>query len=99
MVGTALGDGGHRERLLSDRGYARKTRSSGLVRQRLRQAERLLRKNDDKGFYAALTQAVMGYIGDRFNIETHAMTKDQLRSALEQNRGASEGSAAGLGVG
>ncbi|HEY6195130.1 MAG TPA: BatD family protein [Candidatus Eisenbacteria bacterium] len=98
MVGSALWYRGHSERLLSDRGYARKTRSSGLVRQRLRQAERLLRKNDDKGFYAALTQAVMGYIGDRFNIETHAMTKDQLRSALEQNRVAPEVSAAVLEI-
>jgi hypothetical protein len=93
MVGSALWYRGHSERLLSDRGYARKTRSSGLVKRRLRDAEKLLKRNDEKGFYAALTQAVMGYLGDRFNIETHAMTRDQLRAALEQCRLAPEASA------
>ena len=86
MVGSALWYRGHSERLLSDRGYARKTRSSGLVKRRLQQAEKLLKKNDEKGFYAALTQAVMGYLGDRFNIETHAMTRDQLRAALDERQ-------------
>src|SRR5207245_9419939 len=62
MVGGAFWYRGHTERLQSDRGYARKTRSSGLVRRRLRQAERLLDKRDEKGLYAALTQAVLGYI-------------------------------------
>src|SRR5207247_2655387 len=77
MVGGAFWYRGHSERLQTDRGYARKTRSSGLVKRRLNTAERLLKKQDDKGFYAALTQAIVGYVGDRFNIETHAMTRDQ----------------------
>jgi hypothetical protein len=51
---------GHSQRLVSDRGYARKSRSATLARQRLRQAERLLRQQDERGLYAALTQAVMG---------------------------------------
>jgi hypothetical protein len=84
MVGGALWYRGHSERLQTDRGYARKTRSSGLVKRRLNTAEKLLKKQDDKGFYAALTQAIVGYVGDRFNIETHAMTRDQLRA--EMNR-------------
>jgi hypothetical protein len=94
MVGSALWYRGHSERLVSDRGYARKTRSSGLVKQRLRQAEKLLKKHDEQGVYAALTQAVMGYLGDRFNIETHAMTKDQMRAALDQCQVAPEIAAA-----
>jgi hypothetical protein len=89
---------GHSQRLVSDRGYARKSRSATLARQRLRQAERLLRQQDERGLYAALTQAVMGYLGDRFNIETHAMTKDQLRAALEQCRVAPELSATVLEI-
>jgi hypothetical protein len=89
---------GHSQRLVSDRGYARKSRSTTLARQRLRQAERLLRQQDERGLYAALTQAVMGYLGDRFNIETHAMTKDQLRAALEECRVAPELSATVLEI-
>jgi hypothetical protein len=54
------------------------------VRARLRQAEAFLKKKDERSFHAALTQAVMGYLGDRFNIETQAMTKEQLQAELER---------------
>jgi hypothetical protein len=84
MVGSAFWYRSHQERLLSDRGYARKSRSSSLVKRRLREAETLLKKNDAKGFHAALAQAVMGYVGDRFNVDAQAMTKDQLRSTLDR---------------
>ena len=36
----------------------------------------------------------MGYVGDRYNIDTHAMTKDQLRSELERLQARPEPSAA-----
>jgi hypothetical protein len=84
LIGGALWYRGHSQRLLSDRGYARKARSSRLVRARLRQAETLLKKKDERSFHAALAQAVMGYLGDRFNIEIHAMTKEQLQAELER---------------
>jgi hypothetical protein len=84
LVAGAFWYRGHSQRLLSDRGYARKMRSSRLVRARLRQAEAFLKKQDERSFHAALTQAVMGYLGDRFNIETQAMTKEQLQAELER---------------
>lgn len=86
MVVGAIGYRAHASRLVSDRGYARKSRSSRLVRQRLKQAEKLLRKHDEKGFHAALVQAVMGYVGDRLNIEAQAMTRDELRLEMERLR-------------
>ncbi len=84
LVGGALGYRTHERRLRSDRGYARKLRSSGLVRARLRQAESLLKKKDEKGFHAALAQAVMGYVGDRHDIDAQAMTREQLQAELER---------------
>lgn len=98
MMGSALWYRGHSERLLSDRGYARKNRSASLVKRRLRDAERLLRKSDEKGFYAELTRAVMGYVGDRFNIDSHAMTRDQLRGELSRLQVPGETSAALLDI-
>lgn len=86
MMGSALWYRGHSERLQADRGYARKTRSSGLVRKRLKDAETLLKKQDEKGFYAELSRAVMGYVGDRFNIDSQALTRDQLRAELDRLR-------------
>ncbi len=90
VLGVAFGYRGHSERLASDRGYARKTRSSGLVRRRLKDAESRLRKHDEQGFHASLTQAVSGYVGDRFDIDSHAMTRDRLRAELEQRAVAPE---------
>jgi hypothetical protein len=83
-IGLAVGYRTHNERLQSDRGYARMARSSGLVKRRLKQAEQLLKKQDTKGFHAELSRALLGYLGDRFNLDTHALTRDQLRSALAE---------------
>jgi len=84
LVGSALGIRTHRDRLETDRGYARKARSSGLVRSRLQQAERQLRKGDMREFHAELSRALLGYVGDRFNLDTHALTRDQLRAEMER---------------
>src|SRR5262249_53372463 len=81
---------GHNERLVSDRAYARKSRSSALVRRRLKTAEQWLRKQDDRGFHEELSRALIGYIGDRFNIDTHALTRDQLRAELARHEVAPE---------
>jgi hypothetical protein len=56
------------------------------VRKRLAEAQKLLKKDDHRAFHAALTQAVLGYLGDRFNLEAHALTKDQLRVELERRQ-------------
>jgi hypothetical protein len=89
-VGLAIGYRGHSQRLQSDRGYARMTRSTGLVKRRLKQAEQLLKKNDEKGFHAELSRALVGYLGDRFNLDTHALTHDQLRAGLVERAVAPE---------
>jgi hypothetical protein len=68
----------HQARLLTDRAYARKTRSSALAKKRLKQAERYLKKSDEKAFHAALSKVVLGYIGDRYNLDVGALTKDDI---------------------
>ena len=83
-IGLAVGYRSHSQRLQSDRGYARKSRSSALVKRRLKQAEQLLRKHDEKGFHAELSRALLGYLGDRLNLDTHALTREQLRLALAE---------------
>ena len=83
-IGFAVGYRNHSQRLQSDRGYARMSRSAGLVKRRLKQAEQLLKKHDEKGFHAELSRALLGYLGDRFNLDTPALTRDQLRSALTE---------------
>ena len=74
--------GRHRRRLESDRGYALRSRAGRLVRKRLRESARRLAVGDERGYYAALALAVVGYAGDRFNVEAAGLTGDELRSAL-----------------
>jgi hypothetical protein len=76
--------GRRQRRLEQDRGYARRTRSSRLVRKRLAEAEALLKQGRESEFYAALSRAVLGYAGDRFNIEVSGMTGDEIRAELDR---------------
>ncbi len=82
MMAGALALRDHRRRLESDRGYARRTRSGKLAKKRLALAEGYLKRGQDREFYAALHQAVLGYVGDRFDIETGATTTEQLEKLL-----------------
>jgi hypothetical protein len=74
--------GRHRRKLEQDRGYARRTRSSRLVKKGLAEATKLLAQGDEREFHAALNRAVVRYVGDRFNLEATGMTGDQLQSEL-----------------
>jgi hypothetical protein len=95
MIALGVVFGRHRRRLERDRGYARMRRSNRLVKRRLAEATALLRQGRTADFYAALDRAVLGYIGDRFNIEAHGMTGEELTAELS-GRGVPEDTAAGL---
>ena len=79
-IGIVLGR--HRRKLEQDRGYARRTRSSRLVKKGLSEAAKLLAQGNEREFHAALNRAVVRYVGDRFNIESTGMTGDQLQAEL-----------------
>jgi hypothetical protein len=79
-IGIVLGR--HRRKLEQDRGYARRTRSSRLVKKGLAEATKLLAQGNEREFHAALNRAVVRYVGDRLNIESTGMTGDQLQSEL-----------------
>ena len=81
-IGVVLGR--HRRRLEQDRGYARRTRSSRLVKKGLAEATRFLAQGNEHEFHAALNRAVVRYVGDRFNLETSGMTGDQIQAELSR---------------
>lgn len=82
LLGLGVVLGRHRRKLEHDRGYARRRRSSRLVKKRLAEAARLLKADREREFHAALNAAVLGYVGDRFNIEAIGMTGDELDREL-----------------
>jgi len=72
----------HQERLLKDRAYARRFMSGRVFKKRFQEASDYLKKKDEKNFYSALSKAIIGYLGDRFNLDTGALTTEQLKQAL-----------------
>ncbi|MEO0185070.1 MAG: BatD family protein [candidate division WOR-3 bacterium] len=82
IFGTAFLYQRHQSRLLKDRAYARKFMSSKVFKKRFKQANEYLKRNDQKNFYSALSKAITNYIGDRFNLETGAITAEQLKQEL-----------------
>jgi len=74
--------GRHRRRLEQDSGYARRSRSGGVVKKRLAVARKALSSGNERDFYSALAQAITGYVGDRFNVEAGGMTGDELSAEL-----------------
>jgi hypothetical protein len=79
----------HRERVEVDLGYARDRRAAREARKRLKMAREHLARGDGRAFYGDLSQALVGYIGDRLNLPTPGLTSEELARELG-SRGVSE---------
>lgn len=76
----------HRSRLLSDRAYARKARSSRMLRKRLDETKYYLKKDRVQEFHAALSRVLLGYIGDRYNLEVGTLTHENMIEILKEKK-------------
>ena len=45
-----------------------------------------MKRGDEHEFYSALSKTVLGYLGDRYDLDVHAMTKDELREGLTKKK-------------
>ncbi len=72
----------HQSRLSQDRAYARRFMSGRQFKKRFKEVAMYLKKNDQKNFYGALSKAIINYLGDRFNLDTGALTTEQLKQEL-----------------
>lgn len=82
LLGTSILYRRHQARLLSDRAYARKTRSSRLLRKRLNEVKKHLIEKKEREFHAALSRVLLGYIGDRYNLDVGVLTNEGIVEAL-----------------
>lgn len=69
-------------RLATDTAWARNRRAHPLARKHLKNARKLLGEGSPDEFYAALEQAVLGFLGNRLNISERGLTRPQLASLL-----------------
>ncbi|MCL6465302.1 MAG: BatD family protein [candidate division WOR-3 bacterium] len=77
-----IGFGVRRRKLQLDPGYARRSNARKVANRRLKQAEKALAANRIADFYSLVYQALLSYAGDRFNIETGALTSGEIKDAL-----------------
>jgi hypothetical protein len=72
----------HATRLATDTRYARNRVAHPLARKHLKQAEALLRQGHHRAFFEELERAVLGFIGNRFNVAEQGLTRPQLDARL-----------------
>lgn len=84
LIGLSFVYRRHQFRILTDRAYARKLRSSKRVRKGLRVAQQHLASGNEKAFHAVLSRLLLGYIGDRYDLDTGAMTNDDIIDELKR---------------
>ncbi len=79
----------HLDRLSSDVAYARSRKANRMALKRLRHAHKVLLTGDAKRFYSEVARALMGFIGDKLNVEPAGLITDEV-DALLRARGIKE---------
>jgi hypothetical protein len=69
-------------RLASDSTLKRKTLAGAQLKRRLKEAGDALKQRDARGFYKALSQAVVGFVSDKLNVEFRGLTLDEAQARL-----------------
>lgn len=69
-------------RLATDATLKRKTLAGAQLKRRLKEAGDALKQRDARGFYKALSQAVVGFASDKTNVEFRGLTIEDARARL-----------------
>lgn len=76
----------HQEKLSTNVAYARSRKAGSLAQKQLAMAKKLLQKNEEKGFYAEVQRALLGFLGNKLNVaEAGFITDDVERMLNEKN--------------
>ena len=81
-IGTTAILSQRRTRLATDIAWARNRKAHPLARKHLKYAKKSLSKGMPDEFYAALDQAILGFLGNRMNIHERGLTRPQLTALL-----------------
>ncbi|KAK3605035.1 hypothetical protein CHS0354_000701 [Potamilus streckersoni] len=74
------------EKFATDGVFKRAYFASPEAKKRLKEASKHLKNNQHKEFFASLELAVLKYIGDKFNVDSMAMTKDAIQLFLQNKK-------------
>lgn len=85
----------HLDKLSSNVAYARSRKANQMVLKRLKKARAELNTGDQKRFYAEVANAMMGFLGDKFNVAAAGLITDQVEEMLRE-RGIEEQTVSGF---
>lgn len=66
----------------ADVAFARSVKASPEAKKRLKRAKELLKQSDQQAFFAELENALIKFIGNRYNTDDHALRKDEIKALL-----------------
>lgn len=70
------------QQMQTDIAFARSVKASPEAKKRLKRAKELLQQNNQQAFFAELENALIKFIGNRYNTDDHALRKDELKALL-----------------
>ena len=82
LVVGAVGYRNHLDKLSANVAYARDRQANQMAMRRLRKAKHLLDENTQKEYFAEVSRALMGFLGDKLNIAEAGIITDEVEARL-----------------
>lgn len=71
-------------KLATNVAYARNRRAAAAAQRQLKAAKKRLQANDNKGFYAEVQRALMGFLGNKLNVAEAGLVTDHIEQLLKE---------------
>jgi len=85
LSGMALGYRRHLDKLSGNVAYARNRKANKMAMQRLRKARQFMTRNQQQEFYGEVSNALLGFVGDKFNVAAAGLIADQVDEVLKSS--------------
>jgi len=89
VVGSSYGYRRHLDKLSGNIAYARSRKANQMAMKRLSKAKKYLTEDTQRQFYAEISDALMGFLGDKLNISSAGIITDEVED-LMNNKGMKE---------
>jgi len=86
VLGGAFGYKRYQDRLSENVAFARSQRANQVARKRLQNAKKMLAVDTQKEFFAEISRALLGFLGDKFNLPTAGIMTDEVEKLLRDRR-------------
>ncbi len=86
VLGGAFGYKRYQDRLKENVAFARSQRANQVAKKRLQNAKKVLGVDTQKEFFAEISKALLGFLGDKFNLPTAGIMTDEVEKLMRDRR-------------